>query len=288
MLIRFYASEGKEREERIAAALRDGAAQFDDRVEIVPTDGFQEIDPVVDVACAFGVKGHTKAILDSYLAAGKRTVMFDKALVRPPGSPLGYHRLCIDGPTPLSYMMRRMRTWERWERLGIRVHRRRELDSRHSIIFAGSSQKYCSMHGLGDATSYARQVFDAIRGQQKKRPLVYRPKPSWTGFEPIEGTRLSRGSETLDDLLPSAHVVVTHGSSAAIDAIVAGVPAITLGPCAANPVAGAAVEDVREPPFPSEDARLHWLWNVAWCQWKVSEIASGEAWAFVRHELEVM
>lgn len=285
MLIRFYASEGKEREEGLAQALRDGAEQFDDRVEIVPTHGFKEADPSVDVACAFGVKGHTKSILDAYLAAGRRTVMFDKALVRSPRVPLGYHRVCLDGTTPMKTMMRRLRTWERWERLGVKLQKRRPVTTDGAIVFAGSSQKYCAMHGLGDATDYARDVFAAVRRVVRKRPLIYRPKPSWNDFRPIRGTLLSRG-EPFDALLPRTHVVVTHGSSAAIDAIIGGVPAIALGECAATPVAGTTIEDVRDPPFVGMEARWHWACQLAWCQWHLSEVESGAMWAFMRKEIE--
>lgn len=263
-------------------ALKQGAAEYRDRVEIRPTASFDGRADT-DVAIAFGVKGHTKRIVDAYLAAGKHAILIDKALVRVAGAAHRYFRVCIDAPSPNRYMMRKSRDGRRWEELKVDLQPRRQR-KRSEIVLALSSQKYCDYHGLGNATDYAQQIVNECRGKSK-RPIVYRPKPSWLGYEPIRKTKLSRPPETMMDLLETAHVVVTHGSSAAMDAVISGVPAIALGESAVAPVAGSSLKQINEPPFPSDDARWQWAANVAWCQWTVSEFASGEAWDFIRREM---
>lgn len=286
MLIRFHASDGKDRENGIASALAKGAKDFGDNVQTVPNSQFKQPDPSVDVACCFGVKGSSRAILEGYLALGKRVLMFDKALIRTGStSPSDHFRVGLDESTPAKYQMRLLRTWERWERLRIDLHPLRPVELRGHIVFAGSSQKYCDFNDLGDANEYARAVLAGCHTRAPKRPLVYRPKPSFNDFIEIPGALLSRPPETMLDVLASAHVVITHGSSAAIDAVINGVPAVALSRCAASPVTASRVEDVKLAPFPSDEARFHWACNLAWCQWTLAEFASGEAWEFLRGEI---
>ncbi len=125
-----------------------------------------------------------------------------------------------------------------------------------------------------------------IRKQGLRRPIVYRPKPSWLAAVPIERTIYSRPPETLGSWLDNAYALVTHGSHAGIDSIVAGVPAIILGPGAARPVGNHAITDLGSLRFPSRRERFRWLSAIAWWQWRADEMAAGLTWKFLRDELE--
>lgn len=286
MRIKFFASAGKGREEAIAYAMGKGCRGHGDSVQMVPSDSrFIAADPEVDVACAFGVKGHTKTIRDAYVAAGKRFLMFDKAFIRVPGGSNAYFRVTIDGPSPNPGLMRSLRPLTRLQALRVELQPRvTSVKPDSTVIYAGSSQKYCDWHGLGDANDYAESVIRACRKWTGRRKILYRPKPTWPGFREIPGTTLAREG-ALTDLLGTCHVLVTHGSSAAVDAIVYGVPAITLGDCAASPVAGHHPAFCKVPIWPSDHNREHWLANLAWWQWTVDEMASGQAWEFLKREL---
>lgn len=284
MKLHVHVASGKDREEGLALSLREGLAPFDDRVEVSPIGDFAGPDLEADVGAVFGLKGRSREVMDAYRAAGRHTIIFDKALIRVQHAAHKHLRVCIDGDSPLLYLMRKPRPPSRWEALKLPLAKRRKSTRGDDIILALSSQKYCTFHGLGDATEYARGIVRECR-RLTSRPIVYRPKPSWHEFKPVKGTRLSRPPEYLPSLLERGHVLVTHGSSAAIDAIIGGVPAITLGECAASPVAGKSLDAVDAPPFPDEEARLEWLINLAWCQWSVDELKSGAAWAFLRREI---
>jgi predicted small metal-binding protein len=291
--IRFYISVGldgvtyKDRVLAVADALKDGAAAFGDEVEFIHNGAFDKPAEDVDVACTWGVMGNSREIVEGYLAAGKRVLMFDKALIRRLGNERqGHFRVGMDGASPLKYMMRTIKNFERWERLRIEIQPRQDLERKASIVYCGSSQKYCDFYGLGDANDYAEKVFKDIQEHVRKSHFVYRPKPSWQGARMIEGTRFSGADENLIRLLKSALVLVTHGSAASVEAIISGVPVISLGPSPAWPVANHALEDIRNLFFASDNARFQWASSVAWCQWTADELRSGEAWQFLKGELE--
>lgn len=296
MRVKFYASQRPDKDEikhqayAISTALRDATKLYKDDFEVVHNATFQDIDYDVDVACIWGLMGNAPQIVSRYTARNKHVVMFDKALIRHLGAGgHGTFRVGIDGPSPIKYMMRVPRSFERFERRRIDIANRVGGQSilRPHVLYCGSSQKYCDYYDLGEANAYAENLFQQLREIAKKISIVYRPKPSWQGAREIEGTRFSGSGTTLKRELEKANLLITHGSAASVEAIVAGVPVIALGPCAARPVAGLEItnETVLDPYFPSDPARYQWLWNLAYCQWNVDELQSGEAWGFIRNEI---
>lgn len=79
---------------------------------------------------------------------------------------------------------------------------------------------------------------------------------------------------TLDDDLRGAHALVTWSSAAAVMAVTAGVPVVTMGPCAAAPMAG-DLADIENLPQPE---RMNWASVLADNQWTLEEMKSGRAW----------
>lgn len=79
----------------------------------------------------------------------------------------------------------------------------------------------------------------------------------------------------LDLILPGFDLVVTYNSNSGVDALVAGVPVVSLDqgsmvwPVTAHDVGAAQL---------GEPDRQAWLDRLAWCQWLPEEIASGAAW----------
>lgn len=83
-------------------------------------------------------------------------------------------------------------------------------------------------------------------------------------------------SSALEADLADAHVLVTWRSNAAVDALLAGVPVICTGDCAAQPMGRTQLEDVERPLYP--DDRDDWAARLAANQWTLDEMASGVAW----------
>lgn len=303
MNVHFHVVGEKQREHDVADAVGQGVKACGDEFTKSDAADFVEPDARVDVACVFALKGNAKRILDAYHVMGARTMLFDKGLIRAStglGAPNGYYRVSIDEFMPLGRIERMMREGvspNRWIETGLRPRERVKTTATGAVIYAGSSQKYCDFHGLGDEHEYAEDICRRIRKKAgKDRPIFYRPKPSYGFARVVEGTIFSRPTGeraadfhvgSLGDLLPRAHALVTHGSHASIDAILAGVPAIVLGDGAARPVSGTDLEDLREyPSFPDREVRFSWLSSIAWFQWKVPEMVDGSMWRFLRQEME--
>lgn len=273
-------SSGKPREDAIAAALGQAVRSGGDDFEVRTVEDYHE--PSGDVGCVFGVKGIARRLLDDYRAAGRHALFFDKGHTRrlPDGAALW--RVSADGFMPLDTFQRVPRPGDRAKAHGLSLSPRQFGEC---VLFAGASQKHCDFHGLGDCSEYARRVIAEVRAHTD-RPVIYRPKPSWRSAVPIDGTEFSRSPTRLADELARCFVLVTHSSNAAVEAILAGVPAIVLGPGIARPVTSRTVADVEDPYWTLDEERRQWLADLAYCQWSVEEIASGETWKTIGRTIE--
>jgi hypothetical protein len=82
--------------------------------------------------------------------------------------------------------------------------------------------------------------------------------------------------ETLRRDLEDAHCVVTWSSCAAVEAILAGVPVICMGPAAAGRMSSRSLDDIENPPRP--EGREEWAAVLADNQWTLQEMREGMAW----------
>jgi hypothetical protein len=100
-------------------------------------------------------------------------------------------------------------------------------------------------------------------------PVKLRPPP-----DPQMSHKAAKSDLTSD--LTGAMCVVAYNSNAAVDAILAGIPAIVLDQGAmAWPMCGHSLESVLDPPMLD---REQWLNNLSFCQWSIKEIETGLAW----------
>ena len=97
-----------------------------------------------------------------------------------------------------------------------------------------------------------------------KRPIRKRPK-------------IMRECRPLEADLEDAWCLVTHSSTAAVTAAIAGVPVFVEPTCAAAPV-GRTDLDIESPVYPEREP---WLAALAWRQFSRQEVSSGMAWAHV-------
>lgn len=295
MKVVFYASD-KPREIMLAKALERAVRRTGDEFEIRRTGDYGETpdgddllypgpSPDTDVACCFGVKGRSKQIIVDHRAVGKGTLFFDKGYSRGKGEGghTEYSRISVNATDPLAYMMKQRRSDRRFRLLGVKLGRYSAYAGGH-VLICGSSQKYHEFHKLDEPDTYAQKLVRVLR-KHTQRQIIYRPKPSWKGARPIAGTSFSSGGCSIADALRGCHAVVTHGSAAAMDAVMAGVPAIVLGPSIALPVAEEDLAQVEQPRFPAEDERQRWCNAMAYCQWTTDELRDGSAWQELKAEL---
>lgn len=284
MNITLYMSHSK-RETLLSDALTKGFRRHGLKVGRISNS--EEIDPTLDLAVFVGVK--SRRLYRSCIQAGVIPLLIDKGYFRNKE----YYRASLGGYQP-PYLLDMRKPPDRLNKFGVLLHPRRIGGSR--VIFAGSSRKYCDFHELGDVNDYARRVCAELYFKlQGKKRIIYRPKPSWWanhgayenkldgGFYHLPPhTEFSSPNELLSHLLPDAHCLVTHGSNAAVDALIAGVPVILLSKRGVSPVydlCDHSIENVLSPRWVCNADRLAILSNLAHCQFTPAEMADGTMWS---------
>jgi len=85
-------------------------------------------------------------------------------------------------------------------------------------------------------------------------------------------------TKSLHNDLENAGVCITYSSGSAIDAIIAGVPTITVD--AGNfgySISSKFIDDFQSPYIPTDKERDQWLSNLAYCQWSREEMTNGDS-----------
>lgn len=141
----------------------------------------------------------------------------------------------------------------RFARLGVNV--RPWKQGGQAIVVAAPSEHYAWFHGLG---GWVERTVEAVR--EFGRPIIVRHK-------------LTRRS--LDWDLRHACCLVTHGSVAAVEAVVMGVPVIVDPVSAAAPVGRTSLADIENLIRPDRTA---WLNSLADNQFTLREIGAGMLW----------
>ena len=75
--------------------------------------------------------------------------------------------------------------------------------------------------------------------------------------------------------------MVTYNSIATVEAVQYGIPAFGLAPTAADPVCSNDLTQIENPCKPHEDVVYKWLSSIAYGQFSLDEILTGQAWQLV-------
>lgn len=136
------------------------------------------------------------------------------------------------------------------------------------ILIAPPSPKSFTMWAIDQEQWIAETVAEVKR--HTDRPIEIRMKRN----------RNERMAEnTMEEALANdVHCLVTYNSVAAVEAVMLGKPAITLGPNAACQVSTHKIEDIENPKIPSLDEREAWLRHLSYSQFTFDEMSNGYAW----------
>lgn len=106
-----------------------------------------------------------------------------------------------------------------------------------------------------------------------------------TDREIVIRNKASRGERTNDTIYEALdndiYALVTYNSIAAVEAIQHGIPAFALAPTAADPVGNKNLAMIEKPNMPNEEIVQKWLHSIAYSQFSLDEIITGEAWRMV-------
>lgn len=181
-----------------------------------------------------------------------------------------YYRMTVGGWGSESYVRGNLPA-ARLASLGVEIKPWRE--SGDEIVVMGSSRKSAREHGF-EYMEWERKAVESLRGSGKR--IVYRPKP--TDKEKVPITGCGYDERPLEDSLAKAWAVVTHHSNAAVMALAAGVPVhCQIGAAAAFSV---PLDSLSDPELLC--GREQFLADVAWLQWTLDEMRSGECWAHLK------
>lgn len=162
----------------------------------------------------------------------------------------------------------------RWERHFAQHMRPWRTDGTYALIMEQiPSDAACAGVNLERFYQEARHAFQGLM------PVKLRRHPN---VNPKHGERaIAEARASLEHDLAGARCVITWNSNSAVDAVLAGVPAVAMD-------RGSMAWDVTGhalalPPAPPREA---WAHALAWCQWTKEEMASGECWAAVGRQAQ--
>lgn len=283
-----FLSSDKPRERILAEAFTEGVKAHGDTAETQRLQPDVVTYPQADVVCMVGVK--SRELFAVHTRMGTHVCMLDKGYTRHSVSggvrAWEYWRVAVDAHHPTHYLMKQNRPADRLARLnlpGLSLPMQPWRKRGKHIVFAGSSQKYHDFYGLADPTTYAQKTFKRLRNFTD-REIVYRPKTSWKDAVSIADTLFSHGRPIEEDLA-GAHALVTHGSNACFESVLAGVPCLVTGDAVAKPISAVGCEQIENLIMVDDAARQQWLANLAYQQWTQAEMGSGEAWNHIRPEI---
>lgn len=168
---------------------------------------------------------------------------------------------------------------DRWESFGIpsKPWRRNEDGP---VVVCGQLPRDTQVQDVNHV-QWCRQTLAQVRALGY--PSLFRPHPRCRDPEATYGIPASQMDlRKMKHTIAEARVFVTWNSTSCVDALVAGVPAITCHPSSIGwPVSRHDVLDIDRPWYPS---RRQWLSGMGYSQWSLDEIERGLPWAHLTRE----
>lgn len=209
-----------------------------------------------------GASPDLKPLIERWRARKRNWIYWDRGYARrvfatwlARGENGGYYRWHLN-----SFQMQAIRNvpGDRWDALGIPIAPWRK-GGRH-IVIAAPSRTYCRSHT--GAENWIADTIDAL-ARVTDRQIVIRDKES---KRPLQAD------------LAGAHALVTHGSVAAVEAVLLGCPVFVHPDSAAALVGHTDLNRIEEPAYPDREA---WARSLAYCQFNETELVDGTLWRLI-------
>lgn len=156
---------------------------------------------------------------------------------------------------------------ERFARFGLKVRPWRRQGTA-ILIVTQSELFYRLLLGIDRRTWVAERIAEIAAASDRPIRVCHKPESNESGNAPY--------APAFEANLADAWAVVTHSSSAAVKALIEGVPVFCTASCMASRMGEADLARIETPAFPDE--REPWLWNLAANQWTREEIRDGTGW----------
>jgi hypothetical protein len=265
---------GKERQIEVAAVAKGlrslgAAVTWSNHGYFEPTDAVD-----CDVVVTFGQRLHSGLIAETYRKMGTPVLTVDLPPIRTEDD--AFRALWVDrvnwvppGPLPGDRLIKMQ------DKHGLAMCAKREGGK--DILICGQAQGDAAHNMNMEAIqAWAASV---VRSAGHER-CVWRPHPQ-TPFV-VKGVRLSCPMEdTLEEALASAwHCLVTFNSTCGLKAILAGIPVVCSPSSFYAEVAEISLSRIDDPRWPTLEERVSFFSRLAYAQWTLDELESGEALDF--------
>lgn len=217
-----------------------------------------------DVIPIVGCTPALRPLIAKWRRNGRPWVYWDRGYARrvfatdlPPGADGGYYRWHLNG-----FQLQAIRDLpdDRWRALKTDVWPWAKA-GKH-IVVAEPSPTYERFHGIEGWTERTIAALKAVTD----RPIIRRDK------------EMQRFGRKLHQDLKGAHCLVTHGSNAAVEAVVMGCPVFVHADSAASLVGRVDLSQIEAPAYPD---RQPWLNSLAYSQFSEDELTNGVLWKLI-------
>jgi hypothetical protein len=160
---------------------------------------------------------------------------------------------------------------DRLNRLDIKIRPRQ--NHCRDILIVAPDEKPCTFYDI-TLDQWLKNTIDTIK-QHTDRPIRMRERPA---------SRWDRKTQKPEEWLNDVHAVVTFNSTAATEAVLAGVPVFVTAPAAnaARPMSNTDLSKIETPWFPDSDQVHKWACHLAYGQFHTTELADGTAAAILK------
>jgi hypothetical protein len=215
--------------------------------------------------------GHRqRRIIDGQRAHGARYLVMERAYFN---DRFEWYSLGYDGLNGRADFCNDGMPGDRWKAHGPGLKPWRDPGTGSVVVVMGQVPGDAALAHVNYRRWQERAVIDA---RKYGLPIVFRQHPHRAARTDGTHLRVALSKVSLEEDLARAAVVVTLNSNSGVDAVLAGVPTVTSDPGAmARKVTAHTIGEISRPP------REQWAADLAYAQWKLDEIASGEAWAHI-------
>ena len=296
----FYDSPGKRAvTQLVQAALEEGTRRHGDPMVPYwrdPISGATNIGGAGAVVI-LGISNEARDIVAECRALAKPFVIVDKGYTRRKSrgdiEHNAYWRVSVNALHPEFSLDSVSSAEGRWRMLSIEPEKIRR-DSAGYVLLIAPALRVFTFLGLGDLSAlhlFFEQVAarlslltsKALRFRGKLDAKMSLTKEGWQ-FALGRGSHTKKENTIAQDIA-GASLIVSHTTNAGVRAVVAGVPVVELGCGVVRPLAETNPDKVNNPRRYTENERERFLRWLAWQQWTLAELASGEAWAHLRPQI---
>lgn len=214
-----------------------------------------------DLIPVVGCTPELRPLIDEWIARKRKWIYWDRGYARrvfatwlPRGENGGYYRWHLG-----SYQMQRIQSVpkDRWDRLDLRFCVW-QIQGQH-IVLAEPSATYQRFHRI---EGWTEETIARIK-HLTSRPIIRRDKEC---------------RRSLQQDLVGAHALVTHGSIAAVEAVLLGCPVFVDRSSAAALVGHTDLSLIESPVRPDRSA---WVHALAYSQFNEAELVDGTLWSLI-------